>query len=459
VESLRKHELAAVKKTIEAIEGGKSSGLWSIVDRLGTDRAYLALARRLECQTLILVAQRVDLDRTRAEALKFWPSDQVGILQGPGDDWRNRDLVIGCVSSLSSGRLAQIARDEYSLVVVADCHHAPGKSWRRVLAHFTPRFLLGISATPDRLDGHGLEPWFGKRPIFHYPLHAAISDGVLVAPRQVAFRPTPGTSGVPGSRAGRDSTRARSSISRDELDRKVVGLYMNTARGRKAVVFAQNRTHVKALVACFTAAGIPTGGIIAGLTKNERDRVLEEFASGRIQVLVNCRICTHGFSDPAIEIVTLARPTRSRALYQDSVLVGLEPCPRIGKKRCLVWDLPGNSERHSLLAPDNLTGTNLSIQSFPKKKKTAMYSSAWRPVPAPAPRDSVEASTSTVSRKYPPALPWPSLDPLWEVDQAWRQRPASSKQLAFLRRLGAQTPYGLKRGEASDMIDRLLHHR
>ena len=178
MESLREHELAAVEKTIGAIEEGKSSGLWSTADWAGADRACLELAKQLKWKTLILVTQRVDRERTRAEALKFFQADQIGILQGTGDEWRNRDLVIGCVRSLCSGRPAEIARDEYRLVVVADCHHAPGRNLRRVLGHFAPRFLLGISATPDRLDGIGLAPWFGKEPIFHYPLPAAISDCV-----------------------------------------------------------------------------------------------------------------------------------------------------------------------------------------------------------------------------------------------------------------------------------------
>src|SRR5262249_24408238 len=133
----------------------------------------------------LVVVHRDELARQAVATFgEIWPEASVGML--PVKGWERAQVVVATVQSLHR-KLHQFTSDRFKLVVVDEAHHATARTWRDVMGHFQPHFLLGCTATPERLDGGDLQDFFGK-PIFTYPLGGAMEEGYLVPVRQHAVR-------------------------------------------------------------------------------------------------------------------------------------------------------------------------------------------------------------------------------------------------------------------------------
>ncbi len=164
------HQAVAIDRARDAIKRGLPSGL--IASPCGTGKTFLfcELARRLSWPTLVL-CHRDELIRQTVDTFgSVWPDASVGVVKASRNEWRDHDVVVASVQSLHNGRLERMPRDRFGLIVADECHHAAADSWTRVLRYFASRFLLGCSATPERLDGKNLSDLFGEKALFVYEL-------------------------------------------------------------------------------------------------------------------------------------------------------------------------------------------------------------------------------------------------------------------------------------------------
>jgi superfamily II DNA or RNA helicase len=171
--SLWPHQRAAVDAVTRALDQGARSGLWVMPTGTGKTRAYTALAAQLALPTLVVVHRDELLRQAVATFGEVWPEARVATL--PGDGWPEAQVLVATVQSLHRRR-KELPPDRFGLVVLDEAHHA-ARSWEEVARHFQPRFLLGCTATPERLDGKPLAGLFGGEPLYVYPLRQAIDDG------------------------------------------------------------------------------------------------------------------------------------------------------------------------------------------------------------------------------------------------------------------------------------------
>jgi superfamily II DNA or RNA helicase len=450
------HQWDAITAVANAFGTGRKGGLWEIPTGGGKTVAFLTLASGLGLRTLVLVHRDELVRQTLDTAARVWPQARVGVMQGRLHQWGDRDLVVASVPSLRGDRLAEIPATHFSLLVADECHHAPAPSWSAVLGHFEPAFLLGVTATPDRLDGQGLAGWFGPEPLYVYPLRRAIEDGVLARLRQFAV-----TTGVAlddvavraGDFATAELSRAVATAARNQA---VVEAYRAYGRGRKAIAFAVDLAHVELLTRAFAGAGFRAASVTGLMPLEERRRVLADFGSGRFDVLVNCEVCTEGYDDRAVSCVIMTRPTRSRALYQQCVGRGLRVCPETGKRDCLVLDITDNCRRHQLVTVFDLFGAPRLrdaggkdvLEEVGRDEEARRIDVAERPWPVVAEgRDPVQWGVEEVP-------PWPDLPDLqgYRPTQAWQTEPATPRQVGYLEGLGLFVRPGLSKGEAHHLI-------
>jgi len=165
-----------------------------LLDRYG-DLSLLFVAHRQEILSQSLNAYRAVLKR-----------GDFGEIHGGGRIAQGRH-VFGMIQSLGEWRLQNIAPDAFDVVVVDEFHHAAADSYDRLLNHLQPRELLGLTATPERLDGRDVTEWFDHRIAVELRLWEAIDQGFLV-PFQYSASPMEPTSvSSPGAAA---ATRHRS---------------------------------------------------------------------------------------------------------------------------------------------------------------------------------------------------------------------------------------------------------
>jgi len=294
------------------------------------ERRVLFFAHRRE-----LIAQAHD--RLAARGM---PKSKIGILLG-GDERVRPDAPVQ-VASVQTLNRRKLPRAD--LIVVDEAHHATSESYQKILEYYPTVPVLGLTATPFRLDGKGLGDVFDELVLGPTVRELAAMPDVLALPRvlTVADADLPDISKVRKTageynRADLEEEMAR----RPRRIGNARGHYVKHANGRLAVLFAVNVEDSKNACADFNANGIAAEHVDAKTTTEERAAILARLRSGETKVLTNVDIVTEGWDLPELGCVICIRPTASLALW-------LQMCGRAMRaksERPIVLDHAGNVHR------------------------------------------------------------------------------------------------------------------
>lgn len=229
--------------------------------------------------------------------------------------------------------------------VCDEAHHSVSEKYRIVFEMYPEARWLGVTATPYRFDGKGLdEAW---DIIIEGPSVVELIAAGVLSPSRVFSHDNDGT-----SRRLKSVKTVRGDFDRKELSKafnkpKLVGPYVDEyerlGNGKPAVVYAIDLKHAVTIKTAFERRGYVTGYIHGGTPKPERERLIDDFAKGRIQILINCEILTEGWDCPSAKVCIMARPTKSMALYRQMIGRFLR-----GRRTAIIIDHAGNALRHGL---------------------------------------------------------------------------------------------------------------
>lgn len=358
--ALRDYQKKIIEETRELLRGGANNALL----QSPTGSGKTALTARM-MGTASSRGHRAWFIVHRRELIKqsIKTFDTVGLDHGvvaAGFQPDPRPLVqIGSVQTLArrANRL-QPPR----LIVWDECHHLAAKSWAAVYEAYPDAIHIGLSATPERLDGSGLDTYF-QHLIKGPTVAELIAAGWLVpyrlyAPAAVDLSSVHTKLGdfVRGELAG--------AMDKPTITGDAIGHYKRYANGKRAVAFCVSIEHSRHVVASFNAAGIPAAHVDGETDPGERDATIQRFERGEILLLSNVDLFGEGFDLPAIECVILLRPTQSLTLFLQQCGRGLRTSP--GKSECIILDHAGNSSRHGL--PDD--PHEWTLEGRKKKKST-----------------------------------------------------------------------------------------
>lgn len=345
------------------------------------------IARRGRC---MVIAHREELIMQAAEKIKAIVGREASIEKAAMQAGATSSIIVSSIQTLNAMRAPNAFRMhrfnpfDFDLIIIDEAHHAPSPTYRRVAKYFraNPKLkLLGVTATPDRLDRLALGSVFDA-VAYEYELRDAIGESYLVPIHQ--------------RRVWVDSldfSQIRKSLgdfNRGELARLMEveqNLYevasptlQETAGGQKTLIFTASVWQAKRLCEIINRKKPDSAAFVCDKTKPaERREIFTGFASGKYQYLCNVGIATEGFDCPGIEVVVVARPTQSRALYAQMIGRGTRVLPGLienvygnskfavdirrdliagsKKPRLLVLDFAGNSGQHKLVtAVDILAG-------------------------------------------------------------------------------------------------------
>ncbi|HXF44892.1 MAG TPA: DEAD/DEAH box helicase [Burkholderiaceae bacterium] len=265
------------------------------------------------------------------------------IAAGFAPDPRRRVQICG-IQTLGR-RAERLKRPD--IIIVDEAHHIAASSWAAILQQFSGAIVIGLSATPERLDGAGLSAHF-EVMVCGPSTAQLIAEGWLAPYRLFAPRP-PDLAGV-HTKLG-DFVRGEVSAVMDtpRLTGDAIQHYLRLARGKRALAFACSIEHSRHIVEQARAAGIRAAHVDGETHHVERDAAFQAFARGEIQFLSNVELAGEGVDIPGIEVAILLRPTQSLALYLQQVGRSLRPAA--GKTEALILDHAGNALRHGL--PDD----------------------------------------------------------------------------------------------------------
>lgn len=304
---------------------------------LTTHMLHTAASRGM--RSLFVVHRRELIKQsTRAFALE---GVRHGIISAGFFEDRRPLVQLASVQTLAR-RFARYA--EPSLIVWDEAHHLAAGSWSKIFSQYARAYHIGLTATPERLDGQGLGTYF--REMIHGPSIQTLIEQGFLSPYKLYAPSTVSMAGIHTRMGDYEKRELNSVVDRPSITGNAIEHYKRLCLGRRAVVFCASLQHSRHVVEQFNAVGIRAAHIDGDTPQEERDAAIEAFKKGDIQVLSNVEIFGEGFDVPAIEAAILLRPTQSLGYYLQQVGRALRPSQ--GKSGALILDHVGNCTRHGL---------------------------------------------------------------------------------------------------------------
>lgn len=230
------------------------------------------------------------------------------------------------------------------LICWDEAHHCAAGAWRRISDQFPNAFHVGLTATPERLDGKGLDGLFNA--IVPGPTVAWLIDNGHLSRYRVWAAAAPPVDDVKDRGADFDAGALAAHMDKPHLTGDAVEHYLKICPSARAVVFCVNVTHALHTRDAFRAAGVACEELDGSADARTRRETVRDFRAGRIRVLTSVDLFGEGFDLPELEAVILLRPTKSLGLYLQQVGRCLRTAQ--GKEGAIILDHAGNVARHGL---------------------------------------------------------------------------------------------------------------
>lgn len=307
---------------------------------------------------VLLMAHRKELIEQAWKTLKKAGITAGIIMAGIAE---NLNLSVQVASVQTLARRLDRPLPEFDLIVIDECHRSRASTYHAILDRFPRAFILGVTATPCRLDGKGLGDLF-ESLVHGEQIASLIDQGHLVRP---IYASTQGIdlSGVKITAGDYNKAALIEAVHRSKINGELVDHWRKFADGKQTIVFAVDCEHSREIVNAYTKAGISAAHVDGESPPDYRRHIIEKFGAKEITVLSNVNIFTEGFDIPAIECVQLARPTKSVALYFQ--MVGRALRPSEGKTHAIILDHVNAYHDHGSVADPLLWELEMS-----KKKRS-----------------------------------------------------------------------------------------
>jgi superfamily II DNA or RNA helicase len=365
---LRPYQSEGIQAIYAAYERGVRRQLLAAATGAGKTVLFASLVSQRPGRALIL-AHRDRLIQQAAEKLStVIPWHRMGIVKAEQNQCRS-DVVVASVQTLSrSRRLGMLPK--FDTVIIDEAHRSAAKTYKGIIDHVChdDTLLLGVTATPSRADGIGLDKVY-QEIVYQIGLLDLIEQGYLAPLRGQKIYIAADFSAL----HTKTNTDGISDYKQDEVVElmtkanwfeKVTEGWLKYAPDRRTIAFvppgkdANGRSTAMAfqLAEHMRSQGISAIAINGESELSEQRRAIREFEQGRIQVIVNCDIFTEGLDIPSIDCVLFARPTKSQIVYSQSIGRGSRLSPETGKTDCLVLDMVGATNRFDLCTLGDLFG-------------------------------------------------------------------------------------------------------
>lgn len=255
-------------------------------------------------------------------------------------------LVQVCSIDTLKNRLKMLR--EPKAVIWDECHHIGAAGWAAIMEAWPNAFHIGLTGTPWRLDGTGLRKYFDEMVQGPNPAEliamGSLSPYIIYAPNK------PDMKGVRKAMGDYNKGDSEKKMREPKLMGDIINHWRRCVNGMRTVGYAVNVGHSRYLADLFNASGIPAAHLDGGSEGTERERIIQQYADGHLQVLFNVGLFGEGFDLSAwagkpvtIDAAILANPTQSLSKYLQESMRPMRPAPG---KTAIIMDHAGNSDRH-----------------------------------------------------------------------------------------------------------------
>lgn len=338
-------------EALYALENSRAEGAVKglVQAATGIGKTYLAAFDSAPYNRVLFVAHREEILQQAAVSFRnVRQSEDYGFFNGKQKD-TDKAVIFASVATL--GR-EEYLREEYFLadyfdyVVIDEFHHAVNDQYQRIVNYFKPQFLLGLTATPERLDGRNIYEICDYNVPYEISLKEAINKGMLVPFHYYGIYDETDYSSLHLVKGRYDEKELNGIYIGNTGRYDLIYKYYRKYPSKRALGFCCSRQHAEEMAKEFCERGIAAAAVYSnadGMFSEDRDKAIEKLKNREIKVIFSVDMFNEGVDIAALDMVMFLRPTESPIVFLQQLGRGLRICR--GKEYLNVLDFIGNYEK------------------------------------------------------------------------------------------------------------------
>lgn len=346
----------ALDKLEKTREKGNTKGLVILATGLG--KTYLSafdVKKFNSRKTLFMVHINEILKQSQNSFQDVLPEkkNKMGFYNGISKE-KDKDVLFASIQTLSrQPHLKNFKPDEFDYMIVDETHHTAAPSYRKLFSYFKPKFTLGLTATPERMDEQDILPFYGNNIVFEMNQQEAIERGYLVPFRYFGFRDNVDYSGIYFNGFKYDVQDLNKLLMIERRDKAIIERFRKyavdkkTGKIRKSIGFCASVEHANYVTKAFRDAGFNAVAIHSKLDdpdiqidEGDKEEMITKFRKGKYDIVFVVNMFNEGIDIPDVECLLFLRPTESKSVFIQQTGRGLRISPN--KENVLILDFIGN---------------------------------------------------------------------------------------------------------------------
>ena len=315
----------------------------------GVGKTYLAAFDSKSYERVLFVAHREEILKQAAVSFRnVRNSEDYGFFTGE-EKSTDKSVIFASVATLGRSEYLSekyFAPDYFQYLVIDEFHHAVNEQYQRIVKYFKPQFLLGLTATPERMDGRNIYELCDYNVPYEISLKDAINKGMLVPFHYYGIYDDTDYSGLHLIRGRYDEKELNETYIGNVHRHDLIYKYYCKYGSKKALGFCCSRAHAEEMAKEFCERGIPSVAVYSnanGTYSEERGKAIKKLKSGEIRVIFSVDMFNEGVDITSVDMVMFLRPTESPIVFLQQLGRGLRRSK--GKEYLNVLDFIGNYEK------------------------------------------------------------------------------------------------------------------
>lgn len=340
---LRDYQQEATENLQKMREDGKTIALLYHATGVGKTITAATDAKAVGGRTLFLVNALKLASQAKETFAKVWPKATLGEYTGSQKNM-TQTVIFATVQSISKD-LEKFSPTDFDYLIVDECHHAAANTYQKIFTYFHPKFILGLTATPERSDGEDMLELF-QNVAHKMDLKTAVERGVLVPIRCIRVKTNIDLTDVRINGIKYNSQDLESKLFIPERNQLIVDTYLKHVNGKKTVIFCASVDHAAEIAKLLRDNGVKAEAVSGRDRVEVREKILKDYETGSTNVLCACDLLNEGWDSPHTTVLFMARPTMSKTIYLQQLGRGTRRCP--GKEDLLVIDFVDNANMFNM---------------------------------------------------------------------------------------------------------------
>lgn len=330
---------------------GHNRGL--VVLATGLGKTYLSIFDSMAISSKsVLFIVHVDhiLKQAKNSFEKLLPDriNDMGFFTGSQKDTTGKSIIFSTIQTITKDKnLSKFNPNSFDYVILDESHHSAAPSYKKVVEYFKPKFFLGLTATPDRMDEKSILQFYEDNLVFEMDQAEAIKQGYLAKLNYKGFKDNVDYSNIYYNGFSYDIDDLNKTLMIEERDKAVFAKFKELAGDKKTIGFCVSIEHAEWVTKYFKENGVDAVSIHSKINNQNTaseyqsaSEIIEAFERGKHQVAFVVDMLNEGIDIPDVECLLMLRPTESNTILTQQIGRGLRISPN--KEELLVLDFIGN---------------------------------------------------------------------------------------------------------------------